>query len=207
MPTTTQSEVTYDQCRFATGKKEGIDEFCMHRISVNAQRWKLVKNSKTIFKPFKRGVSSWHFWRLDLVPCFQSSSKQRTGLECANCHTTHTTLWRRNNQGEPVCNACGLYYKLHNVRQLLAKKSFKSKVSAQFYTSYFRVVRPLTMKKDGIQTRKRKPKTSSRHHSASGMLKQGSPGGRVGGLGVVYLVNWDSLHFNWHQLSTTAIHI
>ena len=98
-------------------------------------------------------------------------------MECANCHTTHTTLWRRNNQGEPVCNACGLYYKLHNVRQLLAKKSFKSKVSAQFYTSYFQVVRPLTMKKDGIQTRKRKPKTSSRHHSASGTLKQGSLGG------------------------------
>ena len=47
---------------------------------------------------------------------FQSSGKQRTGLECANCHTTHTTLWRRNNQGEPVCNACGLYYKLHSVR-------------------------------------------------------------------------------------------
>ena len=29
--------------------------------------------------------------------------------------TTTTTLWRRNNEGEPVCNACGLYYKLHNV--------------------------------------------------------------------------------------------
>jgi hypothetical protein len=29
--------------------------------------------------------------------------------------TTSTTLWRRNGQGEPVCNACGLYYKLHKV--------------------------------------------------------------------------------------------
>ena len=34
---------------------------------------------------------------------------------CANCRTTTTTLWRRNNSGEPVCNACGLYQKLHNV--------------------------------------------------------------------------------------------
>ncbi|VDM00286.1 unnamed protein product [Schistocephalus solidus] len=25
-----------------------------------------------------------------------------------------TTLWRRNNSGEPVCNACGLYFKLHS---------------------------------------------------------------------------------------------
>ena len=54
---------------------------------------------------------------------FQSSSKQRTGLECANCNTTHTTLWRRNNQGEPVCNACGLYYKLHNVKDIGNEKS------------------------------------------------------------------------------------
>ncbi|KAK9503596.1 hypothetical protein O3M35_010124 [Rhynocoris fuscipes] len=59
---------------------------------------------------------------------------RRAGVSCANCHTTTTTLWRRNNTGEPVCNACGLYYKLHGVN------------------------RPLAMKKDGIQTRKRKPK-------------------------------------------------
>ncbi|XP_071113436.1 transcription factor GATA-4-like isoform X2 [Haliotis cracherodii] len=62
------------------------------------------------------------------------SASRRVGLSCANCHTTTTTLWRRNNEGEPVCNACGLYYKLHGVN------------------------RPLAMKKDGIQTRKRKPK-------------------------------------------------
>ena len=36
---------------------------------------------------------------------------------CANCQTNTTTLWRRNAQGEPVCNACGLYYKLHKVRR------------------------------------------------------------------------------------------
>ncbi|KAK9966587.1 hypothetical protein ABG768_003689 [Culter alburnus] len=57
---------------------------------------------------------------------------KRAGTQCANCHTSTTTLWRRNASGEPVCNACGLYFKLHNVN------------------------RPLTMKKDGIQTRNRK---------------------------------------------------
>ncbi|CAL8337280.1 unnamed protein product [Merluccius merluccius] len=57
---------------------------------------------------------------------------KRAGTLCANCHTSTTTLWRRNANGEPVCNACGLYFKLHNVN------------------------RPLTMKKDGIQTRNRK---------------------------------------------------
>ncbi|KAF6019741.1 hypothetical protein EB796_021969 [Bugula neritina] len=70
------------------------------------------------------------------------SSSRRQGAACANCHTTQTTLWRRDNEGQPVCNACGLYYKLHNVN------------------------RPLTMKKDGIQTRKRKPKSSNKEKPA-----------------------------------------
>lgn len=43
------------------------------------------------------------------------STTRRTGTSCANCKGTTTTLWRRNANGEPVCNACGLYYKLHNV--------------------------------------------------------------------------------------------
>ncbi|KAJ8017288.1 hypothetical protein DPEC_G00016290 [Dallia pectoralis] len=57
---------------------------------------------------------------------------KRAGTLCSNCHTANTTLWRRNASGEPVCNACGLYYKLHNVN------------------------RPLAMKKEGVQTRNRK---------------------------------------------------
>ncbi|XP_031694251.1 transcription factor GATA-5-like [Anarrhichthys ocellatus] len=61
-------------------------------------------------------------------------TSRRAGLCCTNCHTSTTTLWRRNAEGEPVCNACGLYMKLHGV------------------------ARPLAMKKESIQTRKRKPK-------------------------------------------------
>ncbi|CAO3617713.1 unnamed protein product [Mucor hiemalis] len=37
-----------------------------------------------------------------------------SGQECANCHQTQTPLWRKNDRGEPVCNACGLYAKLHH---------------------------------------------------------------------------------------------
>uniref|UniRef100_A0A183BX57 GATA-type domain-containing protein n=1 Tax=Globodera pallida TaxID=36090 RepID=A0A183BX57_GLOPA len=53
-------------------------------------------------------------------------------LQCSNCHSTTTTLWRRNQHGQPVCNACGLYYRLHHIE------------------------RPLELKKKAIQTRKRR---------------------------------------------------
>uniref|UniRef100_A0AAG5CPB3 GATA-type domain-containing protein n=1 Tax=Anopheles atroparvus TaxID=41427 RepID=A0AAG5CPB3_ANOAO len=72
------------------------------------------------------------------------SSARRVGLQCSNCNTTNTSLWRRNQVGEPVCNACGLYYKLHNVN------------------------RPLAMKKDNIQSRKRKPKGSKNSDGTTG---------------------------------------
>ncbi|KAF9302102.1 hypothetical protein BGZ74_005869 [Mortierella antarctica] len=38
----------------------------------------------------------------------------KQGIECANCSQTQTPLWRKNDAGEPICNACGLYAKLHN---------------------------------------------------------------------------------------------
>uniref|UniRef100_A0A8C4QRA2 Zinc finger transcription factor Trps1 n=1 Tax=Eptatretus burgeri TaxID=7764 RepID=A0A8C4QRA2_EPTBU len=36
------------------------------------------------------------------------------GVFCVNCLTTTTTLWRKNADGGYVCNACGLYQKLHS---------------------------------------------------------------------------------------------
>ncbi|KAI3370423.1 hypothetical protein L3Q82_025181 [Scortum barcoo] len=72
---------------------------------------------------------------------------KRAGTLCANCHTSTTTLWRRNANGEPVCNACGLYFKLHNVN------------------------RPLTMKKDGIQTRNRKVSSKNKKSKKAAMFE------------------------------------
>nr|XP_046228906.1 transcription factor GATA-4 isoform X1 [Scatophagus argus] len=85
-----------------------------------------------------------------IKPQRRLSASRRVGLSCTNCHTTTTTLWRRNAEGEPVCNACGLYMKLHGVP------------------------RPLAMKKEGIQTRKRKPKNLSK--SQTDLCSTGTPG-------------------------------
>lgn len=44
-------------------------------------------------------------------------------LECSNCQTKTTPLWRKANNGELLCNACGLFYKLHGVLRPLHKTS------------------------------------------------------------------------------------
>lgn len=61
-------------------------------------------------------------------------NQSQKDLSCTNCGTTTTTIWRRNMRGEMVCNACGLYFKLHGVN------------------------RPHTMRRDTIHTRRRRPK-------------------------------------------------
>lgn len=74
----------------------------------------------------------------------QSTGKtNRHSQPCANCGTLSTTMWRRNNDGYPVCNACGLYYKLHQVN------------------------RPLSMVRGEIHSRRRRHRSSdSRLHKA-----------------------------------------
>ncbi|KAL5971898.1 Erythroid transcription factor [Taenia solium] len=39
----------------------------------------------------------------------------RSGTVCSNCKTSQTSLWRRAPEGDVVCNACGLYRKMHGV--------------------------------------------------------------------------------------------
>ncbi|XP_057371509.1 box A-binding factor-like isoform X2 [Daphnia carinata] len=122
------------------------------------------------------------------------NGNRRSGLICSNCNTTVTTLWRRNTAGEPVCNACGLYYKLHSTN------------------------RPPAMKKEGIQTRKRKPKAgtsqptektpnkrSKSNHTSGGQLIHQS-----GSTSQLHLQHHPQLHQHYeemkHELGETDDH-
>ncbi|KAI9280451.1 hypothetical protein BY458DRAFT_422098, partial [Sporodiniella umbellata] len=42
---------------------------------------------------------------------------------CHHCQETNTTLWRRSPEGHTLCNACGLFFKLHGVIRPLSLKS------------------------------------------------------------------------------------
>ncbi|KAI9483698.1 MAG: hypothetical protein EXX96DRAFT_559271 [Benjaminiella poitrasii] len=66
----------------------------------------------------------------DCRHCWQQQQQQsNTGIrwaspitKCYNCETTTTPLWRRDETGNTICNACGLYYKLHNVQRPMSMK-------------------------------------------------------------------------------------
>ncbi|GBB90502.1 hypothetical protein RclHR1_01750001 [Rhizophagus clarus] len=46
-------------------------------------------------------------------------------IRCVNCAQTQTPLWRKNEKGQPICNACGLYAKLHNRDRPVAMRKAK----------------------------------------------------------------------------------
>ncbi|KAF9361780.1 hypothetical protein BGX34_006932 [Mortierella sp. NVP85] len=50
------------------------------------------------------------------------SSSMNPQPMCSNCKTTLTPLWRKDDAGEILCNACGLYYKLHHIHRPISLK-------------------------------------------------------------------------------------
>eukprot|EP00124_Ichthyophonus_hoferi_P002058 Ihof_evm11s127 gene=Ihof_evmTU11s127 len=89
-------------------------------------------------RPFKVGRVSVHKKKNSVVP----------KMACNNCSTTETTLWRRGAGKAPLCNACGLYWKIHAVdrplkpnrkirvcRRLRVWKSANDKLNAKLYST------------------------------------------------------------------------
>uniref|UniRef100_A0AC34GTE4 GATA-type domain-containing protein n=1 Tax=Panagrolaimus sp. ES5 TaxID=591445 RepID=A0AC34GTE4_9BILA len=78
---------------------------------------------------------------------------------CANCFTTKTTAWRRDQEGKLVCNACGLYFRLHKTN------------------------RPVHMRKDVIQQRFRRKNANGEDENSdsNGSSNNGTPSKKSSG--------------------------
>lgn len=49
------------------------------------------------------------------IDIINNNNKKKISI-CSNCHTQSTPLWRRDTDSNLLCNACGLFKKLHNGR-------------------------------------------------------------------------------------------
>lgn len=56
-------------------------------------------------------------------PSMKNNEQNGVPTTCTNCFTQTTPLWRRNPEGHPLCNACGLFLKLHGVVRPLSLKT------------------------------------------------------------------------------------
>lgn len=73
-------------------------------------------------------------------------SQVNTPLICKNCLTSTTPLWRRDENGAVLCNACGLFLKLHGRP------------------------RPISLKTDTIKPRNRKGTLNHEHSDTKNLL-------------------------------------
>jgi GATA-binding protein, other eukaryote len=102
---------------------------------------------------------------------------------CTNCFTQTTPLWRRNPEGQPLCNACGLFLKLHGVvrplslkTDVIKKRNRGSGNSAPVTATSTRSKKPLP-RKNSVQISAMTPNVNgalSDHNSASPGSVQGS---------------------------------
>lgn len=52
-----------------------------------------------------------------LSPRIDPKSLPLTTRKCFNCSTTKTPMWRRDINNNPVCNSCGMYYRVNGINR------------------------------------------------------------------------------------------
>jgi len=108
-------EKSSDEQKSSEEKKDEEDKDKKTATPVRTKRRYKKKNKDLFFNPYSRYLSPYgpgFFGNNGLLYSPYHLIPQKT--ECANCKVTKTPLWRRSANDEILCNACGLYQKIHN---------------------------------------------------------------------------------------------
>ncbi|KAJ3206424.1 putative electron transfer flavoprotein subunit [Clydaea vesicula] len=122
-PTPPQQAAT-DVVAAASDESEAIKNTEMNSYTENGGSYKNkpiihVGNSQILLH--QRNVSS-QAATPAAVTLSQSSFNYGSNLMCHNCETVVTPLWRMDDTGKTICNACGLYLKMNKVHRPVNKK-------------------------------------------------------------------------------------
>lgn len=77
-----------------------------------------INNNKSRFKLIKTIPP-----HINTTTSSSSSCSTNDNQVCKNCLTTNTPLWRRDDNGSILCNACGLFLKLHGKSRPISLKT------------------------------------------------------------------------------------
>ncbi|KAI0029190.1 hypothetical protein K488DRAFT_56981, partial [Vararia minispora EC-137] len=141
MPTTPQDD---SEPRVSTPALTGVPTCCANCGATKTPLWRRDAEGKTVCNACglyqknrntprptslsRRGsqqpLANAHMSSPSAPASHDSAGEQRKsgGLSCANCKTSTTPLWRRDDCGNNICNACGLYFKLHGTHRPFSMK-------------------------------------------------------------------------------------
>ncbi|KAH3681972.1 hypothetical protein WICPIJ_007043 [Wickerhamomyces pijperi] len=75
-------------------------------------------------------------------------------ITCSNCSNMNTSIWRKDENGKNICNACGLYYKKKGVHRVVKSHTKKNDV-------YFEIDQGNLLRFNVIKRRKRSVSAST----------------------------------------------
>ena len=103
--------------------EDGALPLSSHTTTNIVKKSSIVKNISTTSLPQYRRGSSTNLQNLNGTSISNSLKSSKPQVQCFNCKTLKTPLWRRDPDGNTLCNACGLFQKLHGTMRPLSLKS------------------------------------------------------------------------------------
>ena len=103
--------------------EDGALPFSSHTTTNLVKKNSTMKALPTNSLPQYRRGSSTNLQSMNGVSTTNGAKTNKPPTQCYNCKTLKTPLWRRDPEGNTLCNACGLFQKLHGTMRPLSLKS------------------------------------------------------------------------------------